>query len=721
MEWRGEAMTYSFGDVEIDGEGFRVFRAGEPVRLEPKAVELLLFLASNPGRLVSKSEIQEAVWRETSVTENALTRLVAQIRKALGDDARDARYIETVPTRGYRFLAPPATAPEAPAQAAPSPSSDAGERARRSRLRAAAAFAVVLVLTAAAVSFATRGGSRSFSAPTASPVQVLVSTSDGVNVFPSFSPDGSALAYATLRNGSMEVVVRALAPGAREVAVTSDGMQNVEPAISPDGRLLAYHSVVRGGIWVVPALGGVPRRLTSFGSRPDWSPDGSQLVFQGQSWVGSTEGSFAAGEGSTLWVVGVAGGEPRRITSVEQTGPGGHGSAAWSPSGRIIAFVAGGKVFAVRPDGTGFLRTADGPWINEVAWVGDGETQIWTGARRSNWYVWRVKVDPGTGLPTGEPQVLATGGDRGAAWTHPVSSPDGKRVAYVTFSTWHELMAQRVTSEGSPVGDPVPLVRGIAGRKQPPMYSPDARRLAFAVVRPGAGQALWLIDDGAEPRLLVEREDIYATPQWYPDSRHLGFNTSGPEGRGLWTVDVETGDIRRRGTLPPQMASPVLSPDGMRLVGHGPRDGVLNLWTASVDGGEARPLTADREGLGWPVWSPDGTMLAVEMIRGGDTRVGLMPSTGGPPRELTSARGQSWPYSFSPDGRRVAFAGQRDGIWNVYWVPVDGGEERRITSYASPAHYVRYCAWSPRGDRIAYEFAESMSSVWVTELPAVPR
>ena len=93
-------MTYRFDDVEVDAEAFRVTKAGEPVRLEPKAIELLLFLAKNPGRLVTKAEIQEAVWGDTFVTENALTRLVAQIRKGLGDGARVARYIETVPTRG---------------------------------------------------------------------------------------------------------------------------------------------------------------------------------------------------------------------------------------------------------------------------------------------------------------------------------------------------------------------------------------------------------------------------------------------------------------------------------------------------------------------------------------------------------------------------------------------------------------------------------------------
>ena len=122
--------------------------------------------------------------------------------------------------------------------------------------------------------------------------------------------------------------------------------------------------------------------------------------------------------------------------------------------------------------------------------------------------------------------------------------------------------------------------------------------------------------------------------------------------------------------------------------------------------------------MGWPVWSPDGSRIAVEIMRGGNTHVGWLPAVGGPVREIVTAPGQSWPYSFSPDGRRIVFAGQRDGLWNIYWVPVDGGAEQRISAYQSPGLYVRYPEWSPSGDRIAYERAESTSTVWVTDLPA---
>ena len=95
-----------FDDVRVDTSAFRVERGGRAVALEPKAFDLLVLLLEHPGQVVTKQEILDAVWPRTAVTDNAMTRIVAHLRKALGDDARDARYIETVPTRGYRWRAP---------------------------------------------------------------------------------------------------------------------------------------------------------------------------------------------------------------------------------------------------------------------------------------------------------------------------------------------------------------------------------------------------------------------------------------------------------------------------------------------------------------------------------------------------------------------------------------------------------------------------------------
>lgn len=98
------AQCYRFDDVQIDLRSFRVLKAGKVVQVEPKVLDVLVFLVENRGRLVEKRSLIDAVWNEAFVTENVLSRAIAQLRKALGDDAKVARYIETVPTRGYRFI-----------------------------------------------------------------------------------------------------------------------------------------------------------------------------------------------------------------------------------------------------------------------------------------------------------------------------------------------------------------------------------------------------------------------------------------------------------------------------------------------------------------------------------------------------------------------------------------------------------------------------------------
>jgi len=99
------ATVYRFDDVEVDVGNFRVSKHGKTVALEPKSLTVLVFLIERHGRLVEKRELMDAVWNDASVTENSLTHAITQLRKVLGDDAKKARYIETVPTRGYRFVA----------------------------------------------------------------------------------------------------------------------------------------------------------------------------------------------------------------------------------------------------------------------------------------------------------------------------------------------------------------------------------------------------------------------------------------------------------------------------------------------------------------------------------------------------------------------------------------------------------------------------------------
>ena len=100
-----DAASFRFDRFVVDARSGRLLRDGEAVAVEPLAFRLLLHLVEHQGRLVTKEELLEHVWQGRFVTEHALTRAVARLRRALGDDARSPRYIETVHSRGYCFRA----------------------------------------------------------------------------------------------------------------------------------------------------------------------------------------------------------------------------------------------------------------------------------------------------------------------------------------------------------------------------------------------------------------------------------------------------------------------------------------------------------------------------------------------------------------------------------------------------------------------------------------
>lgn len=96
---------YEFGDVSVDVDAHTVRRGQDGCVLEPKAFRVLLELLSRPGDVVTKDELLDNVWGHRSVTPNVLSRAITQIRHAIGDTAHQSRYVQTVPTLGYRFIA----------------------------------------------------------------------------------------------------------------------------------------------------------------------------------------------------------------------------------------------------------------------------------------------------------------------------------------------------------------------------------------------------------------------------------------------------------------------------------------------------------------------------------------------------------------------------------------------------------------------------------------
>ena len=97
--------VYRFDDFVIDPEAWQLSRDGQEIHLEPVVLKVLIYLISHRDRLVTRQELMDTVWGDTVISESAVSQAVARVRKALGDDSATHRYIETVHSKGYRFIA----------------------------------------------------------------------------------------------------------------------------------------------------------------------------------------------------------------------------------------------------------------------------------------------------------------------------------------------------------------------------------------------------------------------------------------------------------------------------------------------------------------------------------------------------------------------------------------------------------------------------------------
>src|SRR6266536_6253556 len=129
MQSGAEIRTIEFGPFRISTADRLLYRDGEVMRLFPRAVDVLLVLLTSDGRVVAREELIKAVWGNTTVEEGGLTSNISDLRKALGDDPKDPRYIETIPKHGYRWVGPmtalakpePPTPPPVPVPPRPIP------------------------------------------------------------------------------------------------------------------------------------------------------------------------------------------------------------------------------------------------------------------------------------------------------------------------------------------------------------------------------------------------------------------------------------------------------------------------------------------------------------------------------------------------------------------------------------------------------------------------
>jgi Tol biopolymer transport system component/DNA-binding winged helix-turn-helix (wHTH) protein len=731
---RDNSSAFLFDDVRVEPAMFRAFKADNAIPLEPKAFRLLLFLIENRGRLIEKEEILRAVWNGAYVTENALASEIAKLRKALADDSKTPKYIQTVRTLGYRFIAPvqeqevqeqngskqtklrTSLSADSNEFDLASPWSGSNEVVTRRPAEAkwwGKRLAVIGMIVALAV--AALIGLKIYQASSSRatvPVTIRqITTWSGMDCNPSFSPDGESIAYSSDHSGDFEIYVKSLAPGARNVQLTTDGQQNFDPAWSPDGKRIAYYSMKRHGIFAMPAFGGVATQLTDFGSHPVWSPDGQWLAFQS---ISSPDLGAVPVGGSTIWIVSSQGGASRQVTQPGYPA-GSHFGPSWSPDGKRIAFInfdtASPQVWSIAASGDRLQSitkhgTGDKSW---PLYAADGKSIYYNRGEA----LWKTPISSDSGAPAGEPVKVADLGS--VVIRNATLSASGRWIAYSAWTTANNLVSvpmSQTTSE--PGGAPSFLTNETATRHVAPAFSPDGSKIAFTVQVRGTPPNIWTIDatGGNSSQVTIKGGRF---PSWYPDGKQLAFLSDRDGKRKFWSTAAVGGNEKTLFQLD-GVESPRMSPDGNQFAFNLTKDGIINVVTVPVLGGEPRQVTDDKELAGWPCWSPDGEFLAVEIKRGDDTHIAIVPSKGGPLTQLTFEHGQSWPYSWSPDGDKILFAGARDGVWNLWWVSRSDKTVKQLTHNTKLNAFFRYPAWSPHADLIVSEYSESRGNIYLMEI-----
>ena len=483
---------------------------------------------------------------------------------------------------------------------------------RRRRLRSwswgvAAVMAAAAVAAAAGLYLLSRSGRNASAAPVHATFTQLT-YQEGIATFPSIAPDGREFLYAKLTSpGNLDIYSQRVG-GSNPRNLTADSpADDTQPAFSPDGSAIAFRSERDGGgIFKMGATGESVQRLASFGFNPAWSPDGGEVVV-------ATEGVSdpqVRKTKSEIWRIDVATGARRRIVAEDAVQP------SWSPHGTRIAYwgtPTGSSVRVIQtvPAGGGTpVSVTEDEYLNwSPAWSPGGDYLYFASNRGGSMNLWRVPIEEGSGRVLGAPEPIPAP----SAWSGLLSlSRDGRRLLYSTAEKRANLERVPLSPVDLAVGERRPVTEGSRGVHSCDV-SPDGRWLAFYSSSPR--EDLFVVGvDGQGVRQLTDDPFRDRYPRWTPDGARLVFQSDRGGRYELWSLRADGSSLeqvtRSRGDSP---TYPVLSPDGKRLALV-----VANRGAALLD--LALPLEK-RQPVPFPPvagngrfeavsWSPDGKWLA---------------------------------------------------------------------------------------------------------------
>lgn len=699
---------FEFEDYRLDPSEKVLTRAGLKIPLTPKVFETLQVLVENAGQLVEKDELMQQIWQDRFVEENNLTFNVKMLRKALGDAAAHPRFIETVPRRGYRFIAetrliqaeaneggPPAM----PHAVAVLPSQITFLRRYRLPFVFAAVLAMLVFGAAASWYLTIPSEGEEHLAPIFSlPRRSEALSYSGNLYFPRISPDGKYITYATHEGENRHIWLRELSTGNHFPLLSSTTEDYIGLMFSSGSDFVYFArkpiggSQAEGSIYRISIFGGIPTRIVS--DIQGWfslSPVNDQIAFV----------RYDADSRSELWIADSDGQGSRRIAFRDT--PHSFRANRWSPDGQAVTVAVGQGDSGANDIGLVEINIDSGEerevtskkflYIDDLEWLPQRAGLLFV-ARESttpNSQIWRVSPADG--------EVVKVVHD-GAAYSSLSLDRSAKQMAVTQVVPDFRLnIANFIDRHRSTSTAMAPTVS---------TFTPSGK-IVYAAFK---GQIdLWMMNaDGSDQRQLTNNpfEDIY--PLLSRDEKHIFFASGQPEGRQIWRMNADGSDqiqiTKKVGGYPI-----FVSPDGktlyyMSAVGR-------DLWKVPCDGGEESLFF--KGGLMSPAFSSDGKYFAY--FRRNQT-VGVSYSI-----RVVSTADLTESFSFepvhesagpiqiswAPDGRSFYYASKFQSTTTVWRQSLTSASPEKITEIGNGQSVIDF-AVAPDGQTFSY-----VSGTWRRE------
>jgi Tol biopolymer transport system component/DNA-binding winged helix-turn-helix (wHTH) protein len=662
-----KSFIFIFDDIEVREREFSVVKAGEVLPVEPKAFRVLLILLRNPQKLISKEELLNAVWGDAAVTENSLTRSIALLRRLLGDETRNPRYIETVATVGYRFLckvevsedtagifeagqavvngevAEVAAYPRAQTDVDTSGGTKSGKPhgGKGWRLRK---WLITLILV---VGLATAIWLLRPALPPPTVIGMTPLTQDGVAksflwlAMPMFT-EGSRIYFQEVTPYHAGPLMQVSTEGGETASIDNPLPSSTLVGISPNGLELLLRMGNKNDdsytFWRLPLVGLQPHQignLTVDWGEAAWSPDGSVLYY---------------GSGSDIFAADADGSRPRRLLTTT-----GHPMRlSVSPDGSLLRFSVTDSQFAkfslweAHSDGSGLRQLF--PGFNNSAklccgnWTADAKYFVFQSTSGEVSTLWAVRETADRWRKVSREPVQLTHVEMNAE--SPLPSKDGKEIFFIGAKPRGEVMRYDLKTHSL-----APYLPGFSAQWLG--FSGDGQRMAYVSYPQGI---LWQSrTDGTDRHQLTFPPMWTGSPRWSPDGSQIAF-TGGPPGKPgqVFLISAGGGDPEQLTSGNESSWEATWSTDGNSLAyaGLSAIDSktslqVLNLKTRKVT------VVTDSAGMSSPRWSPDGRYLLAEPMDNG--RLMLYDFNLRSWQQLTQGKLEIDYPSWSPDGKCVYF------------------------------------------------------------------